>query len=263
MFESLSFPSDWRSVMLAVNIRSRAVVALVGLCTVVGLMAVSVGAVQAGAAQTEQEAEEAAEAARAGHAYTEHLHKAVQHARQAAEAGRSRLAEHLAQARARWAEAGRHRAGAVRRALQDGPTRMRGGPRIAMRHRGPGGGGTAERVLRMAEELELSEQQEDEIREVRRQHRRASIEREAAIEVAGLDLEELMEDPHIADLAAVEQQMQAMSELRVEGRVADLRLTQQVWGVLTVEQRDQIQDQRHNIFMFARRWSARMVVLGR
>ena len=115
----------------------------------------------------------------------------------------------------------------------------------------------------MAEELELSEQQEDEIREVRRQHRRASIEREAAIEVAGLDLEELMEDPHIADLAAVEQQMQAMSELRVEGRVADLRLTQQVWGVLTVEQRDQIQDQRHNIFMFARRWSARMVVLGR
>ena len=31
MFESLSFPSDWRSVMLAVNIRSRAVVALVGL----------------------------------------------------------------------------------------------------------------------------------------------------------------------------------------------------------------------------------------
>lgn len=234
--------------MFAVNLRSRAVVAVVGLCAVVGLMTVSVGAVQAGAAQTEDEAKVAAEA-RAKEAYAEHMQAAVHHARQAAEAGRSPLAGHLAKARARWAGARRHGGEGIRRALQGGYGRMHAVPGMAMRRRGSGGGSrTAERVLRMAEELELTEQQEGEIRDVWRQHRRAAIERDAAIEVAELDLEDLMQDPHTADLAAVEQQMQAIGKLRVENRVAGLRLTQQVWGTLTAEQRDQLQDDRHNVF---------------
>ena len=44
--------------MFAVNLRSRTVVAVVGLCAVVGLMAVSLGTVQAGAVQTEEEAKQ-------------------------------------------------------------------------------------------------------------------------------------------------------------------------------------------------------------
>ena len=235
--------------MFAVNLRSRIVVAVVGLCAVAGLMAVSVGAVQAGAVQTEEEAKQAEEMAQAKEVYARHMQKAAQAARRAAEAGRQRLAKHLVQARGHWTASRRRGAEAVREALQDGRGRMRGAPRIAIRHRGPGGGGgIAERVLRMAEDLELTEQQESEIRDARRQYRRASIEREAAIDVAQLDLEELMVDPHTADLGAVEQQMQAIGMLRVESRVADLRLNQQAWGTLTAEQRDQLQDGRHNAF---------------
>ncbi len=234
--------------MFAVNLRSRTGVAVVGLCAVVGLMAVSVGAVQAGAVQTEEEAKQAAEMAQAKEVYSQHMRNAAQAARRATEAGHLRLAEHLAQAREQWTEARRHGAEAIREAMQSARGRMRGAPHISIRRRGPGGGGIAERVLRMAEDLELTEQQESDIRDARRQHRRASIEREAAIDVAQLDLEELMEDPHTADLGAVEQQMQAIGTLRVESRVADLRLNQQAWGTLTAEQRDQLQDGRHNAF---------------
>ena len=245
--------------MLAVNLRSQAVVAAVGLCAVVGLMAASVGAVHAGAVQTEKDAAAAAELARAKELYSEHMQKAVHHAKRAAEATRSRLAGHLAQARARLAGGLRHRAAGLHEALQDGRSRMRAAPRIAMRHRGPGGGATAERVLRMADELELTDQQEEEIRQVSRQHRRAAIERNAAIEVAGLDLEELMRDPHTADLGAVEQQMQAIGTLRIQDRIANLSVTQRVWGALTAEQRDQLEDERHGAYFIGgdgpRAWS--------
>ena len=227
--------------MFAVNLRSRTVVAVVGLCAVVGLMAVSLGTVQAGAVQTEEEAKQAAEMAQAKEVHGQHKQKAVRAAKRAVEAGHLRLAEHLAQAREQWTEVRRHGAEAIREALQDRRGRMRGAPRIAIRHRGPGGGGgTAERVLRMAEDLELTEQQEGEIREARRQHRRASIGREAAIDVAQFDLEGLMEDSHTSDLGAVEQQMQVIGKLRVESRIADLRLNQQAWGTLTAQQRDQL-----------------------
>ncbi len=215
-------------------------------------MVVSVDTVQAGAAQTEEKAKEAAELARAKEVYAEHLHKAVQEARRAAEVGRLHLAEQLAQARSHWAEARRHGLESALEGLQERRERVRVSPRIAIRRHGSGRGNIAERVLGMADDLELTEQQEDEIREMRRQDRRASIERDAAIEVAGLDLEELMEDPHAADLGAVEQQMQAIGNLRIASRIAGLRLSQQVWAMLTAAQREQLQDDRHNVFMLRR-----------
>ena len=230
--------------MFGVKPCSHTGVAMVGLCAVLSLMAVSAGAVQDGAGQTEQEVKDAAKLARAKCPYAEHMQDTVHGNRRAADTGYSQLAEHLAQAKKRWAEARRYGVDRLRGALEDGCTRMR----IAMHRRGPGGGGADERVLRMTEELELTAQQGDVIREARRQHHRASIERKAAIGVAELDLEELMEAPHTADLAAVEQQLHAVSELRVASHVADLRLTQEVWGVLTIEQRDQLQGKSHIAF---------------
>ncbi len=262
--------------MFGLNLRSRGVMALAGLCAVMGLMAASVGTVQAGAPQTEQKVapqveekvapqteekvKEAAELLRAHEVYTEHLQNAVHDARRAAEAGRHQLVEQLAQARAHWNEARRHglestykglqeRRERAHNGMQERRERLRVAPRIALRRHCSRGGSIAERVLDMSEDLELTEQQRDEIRELRRQDRRASIERDAAIEVADLDLEELMEDRHTADLGAVEQQMQRIGNLRVASRIADLRLSQQVWGMLTAEQREQFQDERHNVFM--------------
>ena len=68
--------------------------------------------------------------------------------------------------------------------------RMARAPRVELRSGGWFGSGTADRVLAMAEELELSEQQQDSIRSARRDYRRAEIERDAQIEVLDLDLDE-------------------------------------------------------------------------
>lgn len=103
-------------------------------------------------------------------------------------------------------------------------------------------GPSAERVLAHAEDLELSEDQQDRIRSIRRQHRRDEISRNAAIEVAELDLDELMQDAERADLDAVEAQMMEIARLRVEGRIADLRVRRQVEETLTAEQIEQLDE---------------------
>ncbi len=88
----------------------------------------------------------------------------------------------------------------------------------------------------------MTDAQADQIREARTAHRRSEIERDAAIEVAELDLEDLMHDEASADLAAVEAKMLEIARLRVDGRIAGLRLHQQVMGVLTDEQREQLDE---------------------
>lgn len=105
-----------------------------------------------------------------------------------------------------------------------------------------GEGGIAERVLGHAEDLELTDGQTEQIRTLRTDHRRAEIERDAAIEVAELDLEGLMRDETSADLAAVESKMLEIARLRVEARMAGLRLNREVTSVLTDEQRAQLED---------------------
>ncbi len=112
-----------------------------------------------------------------------------------------------------------------------------------------GGGLSADRVLAMSEQLELTDAQEEQIREARRDHRRAQIEREAQIELAGLDLREMMEDLDAADLNAIESAMQRRAELRVQDQMANLRLSRQVRDILTEEQREMLPSSRRNVFM--------------
>ena len=109
-------------------------------------------------------------------------------------------------------------------------------PRVEFRGlRGSFGGSMADRVLAMAEEIELTEEQEAQIRGARRDQRRAEIERVAQIDVVDLDLDELLEDHHTADLDAVEELMQRRASLRVQAQIADMRASQDVWNSLTSE----------------------------
>lgn len=127
------------------------------------------------------------------------------------------------------------------KAAQEGRIRVRT-PRGIVRSFGFGGS-SAERVLAQAEELELTDAQRDAIRAAEKQHRRDGIEREAAIDLARLDLDELMEPRDDAlDLAAVEAKLLEISRLEVQDQVADLRLRQRVRETLTPEQRDELEE---------------------
>lgn len=107
------------------------------------------------------------------------------------------------------------------------------------------GGPSAASILARAEELELDDQQIERIRAAERDHRRAEIERDAAIEVAELDLEELMTAGDSPDLQAVEAKMMDIAALRVQARIAGLRLRQDVEAVLTAEQRAELDEMGH------------------
>lgn len=125
------------------------------------------------------------------------------------------------------------------KAAQEGRIRVRT-PRGVVRSFGLGGN-SAERVLAQAEELELTGAQQQAIRTAQKQHRREGIEREAAIDLARLDLDELMEaGDDSLDLAAVEAKLLEISRLEVQDRVAGLRLRQRVRETLTAEQREQL-----------------------
>lgn len=216
--------------------QSRLACATAASVAVVALMAVSVGTVQAVVAQDQQESEKAKqseeELARAKALENRALVESkLEYAKQALHVARERGA----QERLRLVQELRQHARA---------------PRVEIRSLRRGfGGSTAERVLAMAEEIELTEQQEAQIRDARRAQRRAQIERDAQIEVLDLDLDELLEDRHTADLDAVEEMMQRRASLRVQGQVADMRASQEVWNALTAEQQAKLEDSSHGVFM--------------
>jgi len=134
---------------------------------------------------------------------------------------------------------------------QEGRGRVRvRAPRAVMRNFGVGGGGAASRVLARAEELELTDAQRDQIRAADKQHRRDAIERQAAMDLARLDLDDLMDgEATEMDLAAVESKLLEISRLEVADQVAGLRLRQSVHAVLTPGQRDEL-GEMGNVFVF-------------
>ena len=231
--------------MFSKLLRARSTAMLLGFAVIAGLMVVSVGTVQA-VVQDEAELQE-----------QEEKREAERRARAERGEWRQLLEQRLAAAKelaseARWRgsrEAMRALASAGRLG-QSG--RMARAPRVELRSGGWFGSGTADRVLAMAEELELSEQQQDSIRSARRDYRRAEIERDAQIEVLDLDLDELLEDRHAADLNAVEDLMMQRAQLRVQDEMARMRLGRQVWNTLTPEQQDEFEESRGNVFMLRR-----------
>lgn len=98
----------------------------------------------------------------------------------------------------------------------------------------------AERVLDVAEDLDLSDDQVERIRTAQRASRRAGIGRNADTEVAEMDLEALYEADEL-DLSAIRAKLEELAALQVDSQMAGLNLRQQVRGVLTPEQRTQFE----------------------
>ncbi len=98
-----------------------------------------------------------------------------------------------------------------------------------------------ELALDYAEELELTEDQTDAIRALRRAARRDGIERRADIEVAEMDLEALYEVAD-ADLAAVRAKLEELAMLEVDNEMAGFMLRQEVRSALTPAQLDELDE---------------------
>ncbi len=102
-------------------------------------------------------------------------------------------------------------------------------------------GGIASLALANAGDLELSDSQEGTIRDAQRAHRREEIRRDADIEIAELELEEMMEADTL-DLDAIEAHMRQIADLQVDERMAGLRLDRTVRDVLTAEQVEKLEE---------------------
>lgn len=103
------------------------------------------------------------------------------------------------------------------------------------------GGGMASNALANAEELELTEAQEQSIRQAQRDHRRNEIRRDADIEIAELELDDMM-DADDLELDAIESHLRQIANLQVDGRMATLRMDRAVRDILTVEQFDKLEE---------------------
>lgn len=99
----------------------------------------------------------------------------------------------------------------------------------------------AEQVLDEAEDLSLSDQQVDAIRDLQRQHRRERIDRQADLEIAEMDLEDLR-GAEPMDLTAIEAKLREVADLQVQSSMASLRVRQAVLDLLGPEQREQLDE---------------------
>ncbi len=102
-------------------------------------------------------------------------------------------------------------------------------------------GEMASRVLANAEEIGLDENQENEIRALHRENRRAEIRRSAEIQIAEMDLDEMMGAEDL-DLDAIEEKMREIAGYQVDGQMDRLRLDRSVSAVLTEAQRDELKE---------------------
>jgi Spy/CpxP family protein refolding chaperone len=102
-------------------------------------------------------------------------------------------------------------------------------------------GSLAGHVLAAAGDLGLPAAQQQTIRDTQRSHRREEIRRDADVEIAELELEEMMEADTL-DLDAIESHMRQIANLQVDERMANLRLDRSVREVLTAEQVDKLEE---------------------
>lgn len=99
-----------------------------------------------------------------------------------------------------------------------------------------GGPGRMSGLLRLADEVDLSEAQRDELSEIFTSHRKDTIKRKAEIELAKVDLQKLarQEEP---DMDAVEAQLRKIADLQVEMKLSQIKVRVDPRDVLTEEQK--------------------------
>ena len=113
----------------------------------------------------------------------------------------------------------------------------------SMRGHGLMGGGRMHAMPRffamMQEELGLTDAQVSALDQVRMEALKEHIRRKAAIQIAELELRELLAADTV-DLAQVEAKVREIEQLRAEKRIVEIRLHEKAKGILTPEQRKQL-----------------------
>ena len=116
--------------------------------------------------------------------------------------------------------------------------RGRGGRGMGGGKMGHGGGGRGiAAILRLADELGLSEAQRDELSEIATAHRKDAIRQKAEIELARVDLQKLMKQDE-PDMDAVRDQLMKVATLEVDMKLQRLQFRIDSKNVLTEEQQE-------------------------
>ncbi len=132
-------------------------------------------------------------------------------------------------------------------AMGRGMGRMMGRPGMMMRMgRGPmmrpgGMPGRMDILGRLADKLDLSEEQRDEIKDVLTAHQKDMIQKKADRELAEVELRELTmkDDP---DLDAIEEQIKEIANLEAGMRYSQIKVMVDARSVLTDEQKAQLKE---------------------
>ena len=128
----------------------------------------------------------------------------------------------------------------------------RGGQRGMMRGmgRGPGSGrgramGRMGALLHLADKLDLNEGQRNELSEILTSHRKETISQKAEIELAKVDLQQLIkqEEP---DLNAVEGQIRKIADLEAGIKFSQIKVRVDTRNVLTEEQKTALKKMRQD-----------------
>jgi len=98
-------------------------------------------------------------------------------------------------------------------------------------------------IERLADELELTEEQRETIRDIRFEHREAEIESKAKLERAKLDMERAMSEDDF-DRKKIYTLAEKVTQLEREMKLAGIDNLLRIMEVLTDEQRDRLQELR-------------------
>jgi len=120
------------------------------------------------------------------------------------------------------------------------PGGMRGGGRSGRAHEGP----LVSIMLAHREELGLTADQEQKLRQIRTEATKDLIRRTAELQVAEIDLETLLEQP-TWDLPAIETKVRQIATLRADRRLSRLRSLAAGRALLTPEQLQKLQALGH------------------
>lgn len=113
------------------------------------------------------------------------------------------------------------------------------GPMGMMHRRGMMGNPDA--LMRLADKLELSEGQRNEIKDMFTTHRKDMIRRNADLELAQVELQELMSQDK-PDLGAIKEKINHIAALEAEVKFSQVKLQIEAKNVLTEDQQEKLKD---------------------
>ena len=114
---------------------------------------------------------------------------------------------------------------------------------------GPHGSPEAMHFLgRRLESLNLTEKQKDAVREIKNRVMKETIRKRADLEIAGVELRELLHKDSV-DMSAVEAKLKKAEALRTDLRLSHIKAREEIKALLTPEQRNKFKEEMKAAFM--------------